>query len=505
MNAILNAIEKWARETPDNIAFVGSGLSGEPLPVTYKELVDCIHYTAHQLQAMQAQAIALRADNSLGWVVVDLAAMYLNVVVVPIPTFFSASQVEHILHSSAVDALVGEWSVNEGDYVGERIETIAGLAVYAHNMAQSASYLPGTQKITFTSGSTGAPKGVCLSQDNVCRVAQSLATSVCGEATRHLIVLPLSTLLENITGVYVPLLLGVTSYVVSGEQTGLMGSNQFDVKRFANALEQYHPQSLVLTPALLLALISVVKQQPSLAETLKYVAVGGARVSASLIEAAQQLGIAAYEGYGLSECGSVVCLNTPKAHKAGSSGRVLPHLNVRIAKDGELEVKGNSALGYLGAAFTSEWLATGDLAEIDAQGFVTLLGRKKNLIVTAYGRNVSPEWVESEAVAFLPNVPFFVIGNDQHTLCAITQQQPDLAQKVTALNALLPDYARIGRLLVFENISQVTQWFTANGKIRRNQLERDATQLLANNQVEMLLDGQSVTRIDIAAQQLLAS
>lgn len=505
MNAILEAIEKWAGETPDNIAFVGSDHTGDPLTITYQELLDCIHYTAHQLQAMGAKAIALRADNSLSWVMVDLAAMSVNVVLVPIPTFFSLQQVEHVLKRSAVDLLIGDWSVYQGDYVGERIESIAGLAVYQHHTREHKEYLAGTQKITFTSGSTGDPKGVCLSEENICQVAQSLAHSVCGEASRHLTVLPLSTLLENITGVYVPLLLGVTSYVLGGEQTGLKGSNKFDAQRFAHALAQYRPESLVLTPALLLALISVVRQSPDLTQMLKFVAVGGARVSTVLIEAARQVGIAAYEGYGLSECSSVVCLNTPKANKAGTSGRVLPHLKVRIAEDGELEVKGNNALGYLGEPFTDEWLATGDLAEVDEQGFVTLLGRKKNLIVTAYGRNVSPEWIESEAFAFLPNLPFFVVGNDQSALCAVTEQAPSLLQRVIELNHRLPDYAQIGSLLVVEEINQVPQWFTANGKIRRSQLEQDAIALLSNERSNVSLDGKKVSRIEIVSDQPLAS
>ena len=262
-----------------------------------------------------------------------------------------------------------------------------------------------------------------------------------------------------------------------------------------------------MTPALLLALIAIVRQQPKIARLLKFVAVGGARVSESLIETARQLGIPAYEGYGLSECGSVVCLNTPSANKAGTSGRVLPHLEVRIASDGELEVKGNRALGYLDQPFVSEWLATGDLAEIDNQGFVTLLGRKKNVIVTAYGRNVSPEWVESEAFAYLPHVPFFIIGDDQKSLCAVTQScsDSDLTHIITAINQSLPDYARIGTVLIMQQVNQVTQWFTANGKIKRHQLELDAATMLAEQHSSLLFAGQRVTRIDIALEQSLAS
>ncbi|MBN8147813.1 AMP-binding protein, partial [Vibrio vulnificus] len=91
----------------------------------------------------------------------------------------------------------------------------------------------------------------------------------------------------------------------------------------------YHPATLVLTPALLMALIGVVHAKPELAHSLRFVAVGGAKVAAGLIHQAHCLGIPAFEGYGLSECGSVVCLNLPQNHQVGSCGQPLPHCQVR--------------------------------------------------------------------------------------------------------------------------------------------------------------------------------
>ncbi|EOV6284116.1 AMP-binding protein [Vibrio parahaemolyticus] len=514
MNILLDAITKWAKTTPDRVALVGYE-ANQTVELTYSELLNKIELVAAELIAQNIKALALRAENSIDWAIVDLAAMTADIVVVPIPTFFSDAQVEHTLEQSSVDALVGDWqawlashpkqSFNQQDHPF----SIANLPLLRRNQLgdedTQVAYLPETGKITFTSGSTGQPKGVCLSNDHLCLVAKSLADAVNSAAHSHLVLLPLSTLLENITGVYVPLMLGVTSSILPGAQTGLLGSSQFEPRLFAQALATIKPESLVLTPALLLALIQIAKQQPSLVDSLKFVAVGGARVSSQLINTAHALNIPTFEGYGLSECGSVVCLNTPATFKAGTCGKPLPHTQIRIAEDGELLVKGNVALGYLNEPFTQEWLATGDLAQIDAQGFVTLSGRKKNLIVTAYGRNVSPEWIESEALAFLPMTPLIVTGDSQQTLCAVIANSEDVEAKVHALNRTLPDYAQIRTLLLLDNPRAISGWYTDNGKLKRNQIEHDVAQLLASTTSELTLQAQTIQRIDLPFQQHITS
>ena len=511
MNILLDAITKWANTTPDHVAFFGVNAEGKTVQLTYSELANKIEQVAAELIAQNIKALALRAENSLSWAIIDLAAMAADIVVVPIPTFFSEAQLEHTLNQSGVDALIGDWhelslsnQITFGKIQKESI-TIADLPLLRRNSQSRASYLEGTGKITFTSGSTGQPKGVCLSNDHLCLVASSLAHTVDSLAHLHLVLLPLSTLLENITGIYVPLLLGVTSYILPGQRTGLIGSSQFDANLFAKALADIKPESLVLTPALLLALIQIVKQQPSLAESLKFVAVGGARVSSQLINAAHTHNIPAFEGYGLSECGSVVCLNTPSAFKPGTCGKPLPHTHIRIAEDGELLVKGNIALGYLNEPFTQEWLATGDLAQIDEHGYVTLSGRKKNLIVTAYGRNVSPEWIESEALAFLPHAPLIITGDGQHALCAVVTSKDEVEAKISALNSTLPDYAQIRILFVLEKPRALTSWYTDNGKLKRDEIERCVAQLLSHTISGLTLEGQKVQRIDLTFQQSMTS
>ena len=109
-----------------------------------------------------------------------------------------------------------------------------------------------------------------------------------------------------------------------------------------------------------------------------------------------RLGIPLFEGYGLSECCSVVALNRPGATRAGSVGQPLEGLRVQI-EDGEIVVEGPSLMdGYLheDSLPPFRW-RTGDLGCLDKDGFLTVYGRRDNLIITPSGRNINPEWVET--------------------------------------------------------------------------------------------------------------
>jgi long-subunit acyl-CoA synthetase (AMP-forming) len=127
--------------------------------------------------------------------------------------------------------------------------------------------------------------------------------------------------------------------------------------------------------------------------------IGQARVLARLRRRAAAVGIHAYEGYGLSECASVVCLNTPESRREGSVGRVLPHARLRIVPDGEVMIRGASFVGYLGDAASDDstrWWASGDLGHLDQDGYLYLSGRRRSCFISGFGRNIAPEWVECE-------------------------------------------------------------------------------------------------------------
>jgi long-subunit acyl-CoA synthetase (AMP-forming) len=204
--------------------------------------------------------------------------------------------------------------------------------------------------------------------------------------------------------------------------------------------------------------------------------VGGARVSPELLDEARAAGIPVYEGYGLSECSSVVTLNRPGEDRPGSVGKPLPHARLRIAADGEIHVSGATLLGYAGQpAQTGSWYATGDLGFIDTDGFLHLTGRRRNAFITAYGRNVNPEWPESELARFPEITQAVVFGEAREYNVAIIQPTaadiPDSAlnARVAAANELLPDYARIHQWLRSDTaFTSGNGLLTASGKPRRD-------------------------------------
>lgn len=473
MNMIIESLIRHAMNTPNKIAFVG-----EFEEISYQNLLVRVRDAAEQLIQYSPKCIALRAENSLDWVIADLAALYADIPNVPVPLFFTTEQVTHILHQSGADLLLGNWNswVKDASSDTQMVGEVEDLGIWKRSVEGAKSLLPHTAKITFTSGSTGNPKGVCLSQNQLSKVSRSLTDTIATEVRceTHLVLLPLSTLLENITGIYVPLILGATSVVLKGPQVGLTGSSSFNSSQFALALAKYLPNSLVLTPALLMALIEVVKAMPVIARNLEFVAVGGARVSPQLLEMAHSLGIPAYEGYGLSENASVVSLNTPSTYKAGTSGKPLPHVDVKVANDGEIYVSGCVALGYIDQPFEQGWYATGDLGHLDEEGFLVIDGRKKNQIITAFGRNISPEWVESEAQAFMALYDMVLVGDGEDSLTAIIENQsiePAVAA-IKQLNQRLPDYARIKTLITAQGFRTLAGFYTSNGRPIRSRFEQ---------------------------------
>ncbi|MFD2836667.1 AMP-binding protein [Azotobacter vinelandii] len=439
--------------------------------LSYRQLLDEVDVRAGYLRRAAVRRLALDLDNGIEWALWDLAALRAGVVCVPLPGFFSAEQQRHVLDSAGVDTLI---AADLSRHTGLGFEPLAGQ-VAQRRPARVAELPAGTLKITYTSGTTGRPKGVCLDADLQLRVASSLWQS-CGPSgiERHLCVLPLAVLLENVAGLHAQLLGGALVELAPMARVGLEGASRFDLPRFLETLRRSRPSSLILLPQLLLAWVTALESGQPLADSLRFVAVGGGRVAPQLLERAEALGLPVFEGYGLSECASVVCLNSPGQRRIGSVGRPLPHLELRLADDGEVEVRGARMLGYLGEpAPRGDWLGTGDLGHFEDE-FLVLRGRKKHQFVTAFGRNVNPEWVEAELLQQAPIAQAWLYGEALPANVAVLQPRSAgiddeaLAQAVARVNAGLPDYARVHRWLRAEQPFGVANGLaTANGRLCR--------------------------------------
>jgi long-chain acyl-CoA synthetase len=164
-----------------------------------------------------------------------------------------------------------------------------------------------------------------------------------------------------------------------------------------------------------------------------YAVSGGAPLGERLGHFYGGIGLTVLEGYGLTETTAAITVNRPDALKIGTVGRPLGGTSVRVAGDGELEVKGGQVCaGYWGnEAATKEvlgpdgWLRTGDLAEIDDEGFVRITGRKKEILVTAGGKNVAPSVLEDRIRAHALVDQCMVVGDGRPFIAALVTLDPD--------------------------------------------------------------------------------
>lgn len=431
---IFEAIQSHA---PEKVALQDAAKS-----LCYGELAKEIDKCAEKLENVSVLGLAL--DNSVDWVLWDLAALKAGVPCVPLPPFFTEKQIAHALRCAGVSHLVSSEGIKATGI------SLAGL-------------LPdGTAKITFTSGTTAEPKGVCLPKSAMENVASSLIAVLGGEFVgTHACLLPLSILLENVAGVYAGLMAGCTVRLTGLQNLGANYENVHECLKGAT--------SAICVPEILRILMVQTATKGPLPD-LRFIAVGGAKVDPFLIKKARAMGLPVYEGYGLSECASVVSLNTPKDDRPGSVGKLLPHIRACIV-EGEIQIEAPGFLGYIGEK-APQMFPTGDLGEIGEQDFLTITGRKKNVLITSYGRNVSPEWVEAALLAQTPIAQTIVYGDAQAHLNAliVSSSYTDIREAVDEANAALPDYARIQDFQIVPPFTIEAGTLTGTGRPRRKQI-----------------------------------
>lgn len=480
MPSVIPALARHAESQPLHCAIQHGRQS-----LSYAGLHAAVAAAATQLQDAAGSTVALAIGHGPAWTVADLAALASEMPCVPLPPFFTDAQQAHALRDAGVTLLL----TDRPDFYaallqqqgmpatrGENIE-LCGTGIAQFRLSTAPARLPpGTAKVTYTSGTTGSPKGVCLSAAAMENVARALAAATAmSPADRHACLLPLATLLENIGGIYAPLLSGACVIPAPGQQdtdTSTIAGN-YGVT-LAGMLSRTRASTAVMIPQMLHALVAALENDQPRPAALRFVAVGGARVSPALLARAAKAGLPVYEGYGLSECASVVALNTPQQHRPGSVGQPLPHVQIDFAADGEILVRGAACLGYAGETTpVGETWPTGDIGHRDGEGFLHVTGRKKDIFITAFGRNVSPEWVESELALQPAILQAWVHGEARPWNAAVIVARPgaaaaDVTAAITAANRNLPGYAQVRQWLpARETFSCANGELTTNGRLRR--------------------------------------
>jgi len=454
MNGLFQALYRHAAVQPRHHAL-------DPVvapPLTYTALMREVGASKHRLgvELEPASPVALRIDHGASEVILELALLETGHPVLSLPSFFTTTQASQAMAASGIQAVFGD-------------RQDIGFTRKKHTIAD----LPeGTARITFTSGSTGNPKGVCLSADHMIGVAASIVEAVGAEhAGRHLALLPPGILLETAAGLFPTLLAGGTYVCPPQAVVGLANPFRPDFGRMLDVIAQQRITSLILVPELLAGIVAAMESNGLRLPLLTLVAVGGARVPATLIQRARALGLPVRQGYGLTEFASVVALEETATGDPGPVGRLLPHISARIAEDGEVMLNGPKYLGTIGAPAGPGEYATGDIGRIDQAGRLWIEGRKSNLIISSHGRNIAPEWVEETLLAQPEIVQAMVHGDGKplpEALLVPASINADLAAAVQRANAMLPEYAQVAAWREVGHFTPQNGRLTGNGRLRRD-------------------------------------
>ena len=408
--------------------------------------------------------IALQAPNSIDYLLVESACFYLDRPLVIIPPFFSEEQKNFALKDAGVTSLI---------YKGESAEL---LNYSTKNIPNNHRDLPAqTSRVSFTSGSSSQPKGICLSERMLLDTAKSLQESIQLDSTdRFMSFMPYSILLEIMCGFYLALLTDGECHVMKG-----VDQPQSSIISTYSKILDLQISVTVMMPQTLEAFVKMIwDQQVTVPQSLKFIGVGGAYVNKEVLDEARYLGIPVFEGYGLTEAASVSCLNLPIAHQSGTVGKALPHRQIEILEDGEISISGFFDSSYCdgSAPFLQDGtLLTGDIGKIDNEGFLSITGRKKNIFICSNGRNISPEWLEQELLKNSRISRAFAFGEGLSQPEAIVVYRGSLTptQLALACNTQLPNYAQLGSIhIVLEDFFQREGFLTANGRYRRSFIEK---------------------------------
>ena len=481
----LKAAETYRK--PDAFKFK---TNGQWMSLSHDEFllrVEELFFALRAFGVRSGDRVAIMSENRVEWAIADFAALSAGAITVPIYPTLSSAQVNALLDDSlpvvmfvSTAELLHKLQIGNPQFAARYVVAIdpqiyePGVlrleALYEMGRQASDDY-PGEFRrsvmtvraedvatIIYTSGTTGIPKGAMLTHRNLMSNIEATRTvlPLLPEDT-SLSFLPLAHIFQRhvdyasidagVTIAYAENLNAVQDDMLEVRPTFAAGVPRFFEKIYARIFSEVsHGPAIrraIFEKALCVGKDSLVTGQHTLAwkaadrvvfQTIRhrlggrvrFFISGGAALQKEIAEFFAAIGIPVFEGYGLTETSPVITLNGPGATRIGSVGKAVRSVEMRIAADGEILVRGDSVMkGYFGMAKeTAEallggWFHTGDIGEIDADGFLKITDRKKDLIVTSGGKNVAPQPIECR----LKLIPYFdnvvLIGDRRRFVSAL--------------------------------------------------------------------------------------
>lgn len=399
----------------------------------YRRQADDIAAGLIELGIKPGERVAILSENRWEWLVADHAILSAGAVDVPIHAPSTAAQIQFQLeHSGASGVLVStkaQWekiasikahlpdlrfaigmdetppghgiravSWNAIQQLGKNAGQTGRLEVASREAAITPDSLA---TIIYTSGTTSRPKGVMLSQANL--VTNSLAGAEAHgfDCTKSwLNWLPFSHVFARLVDHYATTRMGVTLALSQSSATFMDDVREIQPTYFTSVprlLEKAWAQLVSFPPAERAA-----EARRMFGSRLIHISSGGAPLPRHVASDLKEAGVIVLEGYGLTESSPIISFNLHDHWKIGTVGRPISGIDVRIADDGEVLTRGPHVMmgywkdpGATAQAIQDGWLHTGDLGSIDSDGYLSITGRKKDLIVTAGGKNIAPAALES--------------------------------------------------------------------------------------------------------------
>ena len=387
---------------------------------TYTELKYVSESFSAALAALgeQKNHIALIGTTSYEWVAAYLGIVNSGSVAVPLDALLPAEDICDLLNRAEVTTLVFDES--KAQVANEALKACPGLK-HVVSMSEESTvegaksfwslvkeqnggfdYEPQPEDlatIMFTSGTTGKSKGVMLTHRNLAENATCLDMKI-KEGTVILSVLP-------VHHAYC-----LSMDILKGISLGSAICINDSLLRVAKNIELFKPEMILMVPLMIETFAKKLEEvawMPAgiikakvFGKQFHTICSGGAYLNPAYLDTFKKYGITILQGFGMTECAQVISINLSWHNKVGSVGILMPNCEAKTVDD-ELWVKGSSVMqGYYhmpeetAATLEDGWLKTGDLGYVDEEGFVFLTGRKKNLIITPNGENVSPEEIENK-------------------------------------------------------------------------------------------------------------